>query len=1168
MRFRRLQLAAFGPFTDFELDFGAAARSDLQIVFGANEAGKSTALRAVRGLLFGIPERTDDAHRHPATELRVGAELVDESGRSLSVVRRRRRQGSLRDPSDAPLDERVLDDWLGGMDEPGFTRLFGFDHEDLKRAAEDMLAGKGELGELLFEAGAGGLGIGRVLKQLAEEEENLFTQKARTRRLNVLFKEFAEIRKELRDERVSPDAHALQAEGLAEAEREVERLKAHRAVLQAERTRLDRIARALGPIGRRRQCLLSLAPLEQIPELPEDVPERRRAAERERDEARHDLRVLTPDLELSHNRLAEMPADPPIAGLPAERARALADEAARAQARRREIVSKTEQLAELEREIARDVERLGLGSGLARARSLVLKAAELERARRIVDRHPALRASRDELLRRRAELAAREAELERGLGEPGSEAELERLARLQELVERCREGARREAELAARTTGLSLELSRHSERLRPAPPPEPVALPVPSEETLERFARRLSGLEAEQGRLGRALEECRTRLRDANRVLERMALEGGVPSEDELAQARAERDARLAEFVASGASQGLGSELGRLIALSDELADRLRREAARVAERAQAQAERAAAESEQGALEAARELTTAEIEQTNRDYRAAFAGAGVEPLSPEEMRPWLLRQRERVRLWDELDLQQRSLAELRRELSRGLGELGEGLAQPVAVRDLDELARRLTRSAQQAQSHVQATERARTELAVERARAAAIEAELELAERELASSERELTSSVMGLGLDAALRPEDVSRLLDQLGRFSERLELWPRLEAELARARSEVDAFEAELGELCASYAPELAALTAEARAAALLSAHTEALGRRREREQLVLHISDLEARLSAASSRGSAAEASLAELAVRAGLGSPDELATWEQGAGAKRKLLADLAELERELGEIAAGRTLDELFAEAASVPGDTLSARRAELDDELNDSEQALYAARRDVENKQAGLERLGHSNAAELAQRLAEKAAEIRAGALEYARLRLSRVILTREIASYRERHQAPILKRASELFARLSLGSVSGLAVGPDDRVLECQRGERGDRGQSAVAPVGVEALSEGTRYQLYFALRIASLERYLERGQPLPVVLDDVFIHFDDARAGVGLELLAELAERTQVLFFTHHERLVELAARFGNERVRCHELSRAPLRERAGVSEAAFVR
>ena len=171
------------------------------------------------------------------------------------------------------------------------------------------------------------------------------------------------------------------------------------------------------------------------------------------------------------------------------------------------------------------------------------------------------------------------------------------------------------------------------------------------------------------------------------------------------------------------------------------------------------------------------------------------------------------------------------------------------------------------------------------------------------------------------------------------------------------------------------------------------------------------------------------------------------------------------------------------------------------------------------------------------------------------------------MILSREIASYRERHQAPILKRASELFARLSLGSVSGLAVGPDERALECQRG-----GDGGVAPVGVEALSEGTRYQLYFALRIASLERYLERGQPLPVVLDDVFIHFDDARARVGLELLAELGERTQVLFFTHHERLVEIAARFGDERVRCHELGRAPRLvpepARAGVSEAAVVR
>jgi len=1159
LRFRRLRLSAFGPFSDFELDFGAGARSDLQIVFGRNEAGKSTALRAVRGLLFGIPERTEDAHRHPASELRVGAELVDHAGRALSVVRRRKRQASLRDPNDAALDDHALDEWLGGMDEAGFTRLFGFDHEDLKRAAEDMLAGKGELGELLFEAGAGGLGIGRVLKQLSEEEEALFTQKARTRRLNVLFKEFTDLRRELRDERVSPEAHALQAEGLAEAEREVERLKSERVVLQAERSRLERIARALGPIGRRRQCLSQLAPLESVPELPDDVPERRRAAEKARDESRHELRVLTPELELSHEKLARLPADPPIAALAPERARALAEEAARAQERERELRAKGEQLSELEREIARDVERLGLGAGLERARSLVLKAAELERTRRLVDRHPRLLGARDELLRRRAELRARQAEQEAALGGTDGEAELDELGRLQELVERCRELARRQAELSGREASLSFELGRVTERLRPSPPPEPVVLAVPSEETLERFARRFVALDAEDARLGRALEESAARARDASRVLERIALEGGVPSEDELAAVRAERDVRLDELGRSGAA-GV-AELGRLIALSDELADRLRREAARVAERAQAQAEHAAAESERRELEASRERNAAELERERRDYRASFGAAGIEPLSPEEMRPWLLRQQERVRLWDELERQRRSLEELSNELSSGVAELARALREPLEAARLDDVARKLNRDAERVRRALQAAERARTELAVVRRQLTGVEAELELAERELTSSERELSEATAALGLDRGLGPEDVSRLLDQLGRLAERLELWPRLRAEVDRAKGELSAFQESLSELCESFAPELEDLPAEHRAAALLAAHGEALGRRREREQLSDRVAELKERLSVAASRGERAEEILAELSAAAGLASPSELSTWEQNAATRRKLRADLEELERELVGIAGGSTLDELFDEAASVPGDTLSARRAELDDELNDNEQALYAARRDVENKQAGLERLGRSNAAELAQRLAEKAAEIRECALEYARLRLSRVILAREIASYRERHQAPILTRASELFARLSLGSVSGLAVGSDERVLECLRGDGG-------APVGVEALSEGTRYQLYFALRIASLERYLERGKPLPVVLDDVFIHFDDARAEVGLTLLAELAERTQVLFFTHHERLVELAARLGGDRVRCHELSRAPRPESPGVSEAAVVR
>jgi uncharacterized protein YhaN len=73
--------------------------------------------------------------------------------------------------------------------------------------------------------------------------------------------------------------------------------------------------------------------------------------------------------------------------------------------------------------------------------------------------------------------------------------------------------------------------------------------------------------------------------------------------------------------------------------------------------------------------------------------------------------------------------------------------------------------------------------------------------------------------------------------------------------------------------------------------------------------------------------------------------------------------------------------------------------------------------------------------------------------------------------------------------------------------------------------------------MSDGTRDQLYLSLRLASLEKYLQAGEPMPFIVDDILVNFDDRRAAATLRALAELSKKTQVLFFTHHERLVELA-------------------------------
>lgn len=78
---------------------------------------------------------------------------------------------------------------------------------------------------------------------------------------------------------------------------------------------------------------------------------------------------------------------------------------------------------------------------------------------------------------------------------------------------------------------------------------------------------------------------------------------------------------------------------------------------------------------------------------------------------------------------------------------------------------------------------------------------------------------------------------------------------------------------------------------------------------------------------------------------------------------------------------------------------------------------------------------------------------------------------------------------------------------------------------------------VTIDGMSDGSRDQLYLSLRLATLEQHLSKGEPMPFIVDDILIGFDDNRTRVCLEVLAELASTTQVLLFTHHSRVIELA-------------------------------
>ena len=179
MRFLELTLERFGSFTDVGLDFSNGA--NLHVVYGANEAGKSTALRAIHALLFGIPSRTTDDHLHKKTELLIGATLESTTGERLSLARRKGNKNTLLDHARTPIDEGVLASLLGGVGSAHFETMFGLDHAALVRGGQELLAGEGKIGQLIFGVGVGVGSMRAVLAELRTEADGLFKARGQNR---------------------------------------------------------------------------------------------------------------------------------------------------------------------------------------------------------------------------------------------------------------------------------------------------------------------------------------------------------------------------------------------------------------------------------------------------------------------------------------------------------------------------------------------------------------------------------------------------------------------------------------------------------------------------------------------------------------------------------------------------------------------------------------------------------------------------------------------------------------------------------------------------------------------------------------------------------------------------------------------------------------------------
>ncbi|MGE0370236.1 MAG: ATP-binding protein, partial [Candidatus Dadabacteria bacterium] len=298
----------------------------------------------------------------------------------------------------------------------------------------------------------------------------------------------------------------------------------------------------------------------------------------------------------------------------------------------------------------------------------------------------------------------------------------------------------------------------------------------------------------------------------------------------------------------------------------------------------------------------------------------------------------------------------------------------------------------------------------------------------------------------------------------------------------------------------------------------------------RKKEKEK---DISQLERKIKEAGDSAAAARETIDFLQKSARAENPAQL----KEAILKSNRLGELENEKRSLTDSLVqdgdGLTLEELVQECKEA--DITSVRniiegyqeqRNELDEKIKEAAGEL--SRRKDEFESVG----GDDRAAEAAARKESAIAEMAHITERYVRIRSAATMLEWAIERYRKENQDPMISRASGHFASLTNGSFSGLDTEIDehDRVQIIGLRPGGER-------VGIPGMSDGTADQLYLALRIAAIEDYLERSNALPFVADDLFINFDDMRSAAGLKLLGELSRKTQVLFFTHHAHLVELA-------------------------------
>lgn len=1150
MRLDRLDLVRYGKFTDRTLDFGRAqsGRPDFHLVYGPNEAGKSTLFSAYLDLLFGIEKSSAYGFLHPYPLMRVGGRLSI-GAQSHEAYRLKRNQASLVSADDRPLPDTLFSTVLGGMDRNVYRTMFSLDDESIEKGGEDILKSEGELGAMLFSASSGLSDMASGLAALKAEADDFYRPAGRKHGLSALKAEIEALAAERKALDVAArDYGALVRERDAAAARH-EELAAARTEARAALAQAERGLSALPVLARLRALRAELGAYDLGPSPP--AAWRSLTGDLRREEADIAARAerVAADRDRHMEERAGLDEDDAVLAAEADVA-ALSGSGLEARFRTAEMDLATRE-AERERLLATigaSLAALGLPADGDPA-AILLPPGLAERLTALLSRRVALA--------ERAETAhAERAEAERML--ETTTARIEALSQAGEGADEAVQAALGAALRAARSSDIAARL-REARRL----------LALAEQETEDAVLRlapwsgtpaALAGMDVPAAGAVEALAARRTAAAEAlGRQSEQVAA-----LEHDVAAARA----ALAALQATGA---VGEGAVRQLREAREAAwqahlSRLDRQTADVFE--------AALRADDRAMDA--RLANADrlseirlLERTGTEGAARLAALGGEAARLErictEMDAEVAALARRLGLPEETDLVawlDRRLAALEKAAALAGRRVEAGLVEKEAeelrarlaaflpdgpATGLDEtfflVEDRLEALKAAHARQLAATEqlaRANTEAEARRKTAEAAAAALE-------TWQADWNRAIAGTWLAGEAAPDGPERLaailpaLQALARNVERRSEFDHRIAAMRRDRQDYGSHAGRLAERLGQPFDAGDPLAAVAAATGRLAAAKAARERREAIDKALARLEEEERTLD---ERRAVLAARRAEIFAFLGCDSLAEAEMLLEAYRRRDDVCARIEDAGRDLVRQMRSETVDEAEALLAAVDEDQLLAEKGDLaarQEELDRAVEEQHLARARAEEALARI--AGSDEAAALEERRRTAVVELADKSRRYLATRAGILAAEQALRLYRERHRSAMMDRASKTFRDITGGDYAGLStmLEKDSEFLVANAAS----GASKLA----KDLSKGTRFQLYLALRVAGYHEIAASREIVPFIADDIMETFDDRRALNALRVLGAMATGGQVIYLTHHRHLCGLAREACPE-VTIHEL------------------